>query len=213
MASGVFRNLTGQRFGRLTVIERDCGVIGANAYWICKCDCGGYSVVRGSHLTSGRTKSCGCLEKENLKRIGKASKHGKRKERIYSTWCKMKERCCTETSSSYSNYGGRGISVCGEWKNNFQTFYDWAMANGYSDDLTIDRIDVNGNYEPSNCRWVTHKEQANNTRKNRFITHNGETHTLAEWADASGLKYDTFYRRLKEGWSMDEIINTPVKKK
>ena len=124
----------------------------------------------------------------------------------------MKRRCNCSSYDGYKHYGGRGIAVCEEWKNNFQAFYEWSMANGYTDELTIDRIDVNGNYEPSNCRWVTRKVQSNNTRVNHFVTLNGCTKTLAEWAEEYGIKQDTMYHRLNRGWSIEQAITTPIRR-
>ena len=144
-------DLTGQRFGRLTVLER------TELKWLCKCDCGNKKIVAGGHLVSGDTKSCGCL------RI----KHGMRNTRLYSIWHGMKERCYNTKHKFYKHYGGRGIKVCEEWKNDFQTFADWALSHGYADNLTIDRIDVNGNYEPSNCQWATNAEQQRNKRNSK----------------------------------------------
>ena len=124
-------------------------------------------------------------------------------------WRAMKERCYNSKCEAYHNYGGRGIIVCDEWLHNFKAFYDWSITNGYRDDLTIDRIDVNGNYEPSNCRWVTRLTQANNQRTNHLITYKGETHTMAEWAKIKHISYGALRQRLYRKWSIEKALNTP----
>lgn len=156
---GTFIDLTGQRFGSLTVIERD--FTKSTTAWKCQCDCGNECVVFSANLTRGHTKSCGCLR----------LKHGQYYQKIYWVWSSMKKRCYNSNHPTFKNYGARGIKVCDEWKNSFQSFYEWAIKNGYESGLkqgecTLDRIDVNGNYEPSNCRWVSMKEQQNNKRNN-----------------------------------------------
>lgn len=204
MKSKRYADLTGQRFGRLTVLGRVWRLNTTKAHWLCQCDCGKLHVVRGSSLIKGDTKSCGCLQGNVI--------HGLRDSRLYETWHHMKQRCFNPNDRFYHHYGGRGIIVCDEWQQ-FKPFYEWAMENGYSEELTIDRVDVNGNYEPSNCRWVTRKVNSNNRRNNHFIEYNGETHTLTEWSEILGIESHTLIMRLKYNWSVEKAFTTPVRKK
>ena len=136
-------------------------------------------------------------------------RHGMRHTRIYNIWRSMRQRCTNPKCINYKNYGGRGIKVCPEWEQ-FQTFHKWAIDNGYSDELTIDRIDVNGNYEPSNCRWISYKEQSNNKTNNRRIEVGGEVHTMSEWAEIKGIKVSVIWYRLESGWTPERAVNEPA---
>lgn len=192
------KDLTGQRFSRLTVIRRvENKDNSGQACWECKCDCGNTIYTVGYCLRSGDTTSCGCYLNEVR---GQSSKtHGMTKTRIHTIWCSMKERCFNANDRNYIRYGQRGITVCDEWKNDFIAFYNWAIANGYSKDLTIDRIDVNGNYCPENCRWATKAEQANNKRTNHYVTRDGVTHTVTEWCEILGVSRSTVFKRIGKG--------------
>ena len=161
------KDLTGQRFGRLVVIERAESTKDGKARWVCLCDCGTTSIKVGKLLRNGHCKSCGCGEYEN--QLTSRISHGLSDTRLYNIWLGMKQRCYYPEHKDFHNYGGRGITVCEEWLNDFKAFYDWAIANGYREDLRIDRIDVNGNYEPSNCRWTTWREQRLNQRPRKRV--------------------------------------------
>lgn len=199
-----FIDLTGVKFGRLAVIKQAGRNKRGQIVWSCECDCGKEVVVCGASLRRGNTRSCGCLQRERA--IEYNTKHGGKGTRLYKTWKGIKERCFNPNKTKYSIYGGRGITICDEWKNDFKAFREWAMANGYNDTLTIDRIDANGNYEPSNCRWATQKEQQNNKRNNHLITFNGETHTLTEWASIKNIPRRTLQDRIYKGWKIEKSL-------
>ena len=140
-------------------------------------------------------------------------KHGMARTRLYRSWTSMRNRCNWKKDKEYKHYGGRGIKVCDEWQNNFEPFMEWALSNGYDDTLTIDRIDVNGNYEPSNCRWITRKEQNNNMTSNVRLTHNGVTHNLTEWSKITEISYSTLQGRIRRGWKTEDILFKPINKR
>ena len=206
---GKFIDLTGKRYGRL-VVKEFLGFKNHSSLWLCECDCGNTSVVYYSNLKRDNTKSCGCIFKE------KNEMHGLIDTRLYRIWANIKARCYYKKSVDYKDYGNRGIEMCDEWKNSFFSFYNWAISTGYDENLpkwecTIDRIDVNGNYEPSNCKWATIKEQANNKTNNIYITYKGETKTLPIWAEELDLPYKTLYNRLKRlNWSIEETFERPI---
>lgn len=203
------RNLIGQKFGELTVIGLDDRQ-SRKTYWVCKCDCGNLKIARSDALLSGATKSCGCLKKkQDAINFSHRIKHLQSHSRIYNIWLRMKARCSNIHEPCYYRYGGRGIKICQEWEHNFEAFYNWAINNGYSDELSIDRIDNNGNYEPNNCRWATMKEQSNNRRTNIKITIGNATKTLKQWCEIFELDYSTISARYQnnEFISIDELFN------
>lgn len=208
---GKLVDLTGQRFGRLTVLCRaGTQAPGKHTTWLCQCDCGKRTVVSAVNLNSGRQKSCGCLRNEkSLARIVNYNKEHQstRQKRIFKIWIGMRNRCYRENCEAYAWYGGRGIRICEEWAD-YETFERWALSSGYGPNLTIDRIDVNGDYTPENCRWVTRKVQAYNRRDNRRLTFQGETLTITEWAERIGCTPTCIYYRLNAGWSLEETLTT-----
>lgn len=192
-------DLTGKRFGNWQVIGY-AGIRGGQAAWVCRCDCNTIRTVRGSTLRNGESKSCGCLNGIPY------SWHQASKTRLYSIWSDMKRRCSNKNNSQYKYYGGRGISVCDEWANSFPVFQEWALSHGYQDNLSIDRIDVNGDYCSSNCRWTTTKEQCNNRRSNIFCEIDGVRKTLAQWADDTGMPRKQIYSRYHDGKRGHDLI-------
>lgn len=204
-----FIDLTNRDFGRLHVKYRD--LTSKYTKWICECDCGKITSVRSCHLISGAIKSCGCLSAENTAIRNHIQKtiHGLRDTRLYSIWHSMKQRCYDTSRSDYERYGGRGITVCDEWKDNFQSFYDWSMNNGYKANLTLDRKDNEKNYSPENCRWVTRLEQTVNRRNTIKITVRDSTHTLTEWSSILNISYSVLYRKYKDG-KAEEFIRSEV---
>ena len=204
-------DLIGRKFGKLTVIKKVESNSLGRAMWLCKCDCGNEVIVQGTCLRNGNTKSCGCLRIENSK--SKTVKHNLTKHRIYNIYIHIKQRCNKPKCKQYKWYGAKGIQICEEWEKDFINFYNWAMANGYKENLSIDRINVNGNYEPSNCRWVDMKTQQNNRGNNFRVKINNQTHTLPEWAEIYKISIHTIRTRLARGWKVQEAITTKVKGK
>lgn len=192
---GAFKDLRGQRFSKLVVLERAENARNGQARFKCRCDCGNEVVVVGSDLKSGRTQSCGCFQRECA--VQKHTTHGMRHTKNYSTWCNIRQRCYNPKSKYYKDYGGRGITMYEPWINDFQAFYDYVsqLEHFGEDGFTFDRVEVNGNYEPGNLRWATMKEQQRNRRNNAC----GERMTLAEAAGKSGIGYFTLIRRYNHG--------------
>ena len=193
--------MIGQKFGRLTVIEElsERNKHGKIVYK-CICDCGNTVNASGHLLRNGTIKSCGCLRLEGR------STHRKSGTRLYRILHHVKDRCYRTKNKDYQHYGDRGIKVCQEWLDDFMSFYNWAINNGYQENLTIDRIDVNGNYEPDNCRWVDQKTQTNNKRNSVYLTYEGKTQTITQWADELNCNRSAMYIRHRKGWSDKECL-------
>lgn len=205
---GKFIDLSGQKFNRLIVIKREENNKDNGSMWQCSCDCGNTTSVSGYNLRSNRIKSCGCLKLEQAK-IPKYKTLRYDNIRMYNIWRGIIDRCCNTNNCHFEDYGKRGIQVFEEWKESFCNFYNWAIAHGYKENLTIDRIDNDGNYEPSNCRWTTFKQQSRNRRSNHIITYNNESKTLIEWAETYNILKSTLSERLLNGWSIERALTTP----
>lgn len=206
---GYANNLIGQVFGSLEVIERFPHK-SKEIYWNCKCKCGTIKAIRGSHLKDGSTNSCGCEKfNTNIKRL---TTHSQSYTRLYHIWVNIKYRCYNQHCNHYFRYGGRGISVCKEWIESYEIFELWSLENGYTDILSLDRINNDGNYDPNNCRWATAREQGNNKSNNQYYEYDGLKLTLPEWANRYKINYGTLYKRIKEhNYSIEKALTTPVK--
>ena len=200
---GKKQDLTGRRFGRLTVIA-EAGRKRGGVLWLCRCDCGVEKEIMSATLLNGTTVSCGCYNRDIN------TKHDKSHSKLYSIYQCMKDRCTNPNAQEWERYGGRGIKVCDEWLKDKAEFFDWALANGYEEAergrCTLDRIDNDGDYSPQNCRWVTMKEQARNRSNNVNIEYGGETHCLSEWAEILGENYAKLVSRHRRHWSDKEIL-------
>jgi hypothetical protein len=205
-----FEDLTGKRFGRLVVLASEgYHEKSHSVQWKCRCDCGKEKIVLGGNLKTGKTVSCGCYSSEQ--KSLRSWKHGIGNEnRLFRIWAGIKQRCYNPNVRNYKRYGARGITMCDEWLDSFLTFQKWALENGYSDNLSIDRIDNNGNYCPENCRWTSTKKQNNNRGTTVFITYKGETHSVAEWSEITGIHASTLAQRKRNGWSDVECLEVPV---
>ncbi len=216
---GKFIDLTGHRYGRFTVVElvephiTPKGKI--RTQWKCLCDCGAERIVATCNLRNGTSRSCGCLSRELARK--RLTKHGLAGTKIYYVWQKMCQGCFSPNSREYKYYGARGITVCDEWCNNFQAFYDWAIESGYKEEIspnginkwTIERIDNDGNFEPDNCCWATMEAQANNKQTNHLVTFQGKTQTISRIAKQQNINPQLIYDRLKKDWEPEKAITTP----
>lgn len=202
--------MTGMKFGRWNVLSKH-GKKNGEITWLCECECGNTGIIKGGDLRSGKSQSCGCLRRE----LGSPNYvHGMTGTKIYKMWKNMKARCYNpSTGKDFINYGERGITVCDEWRDSFQNFCDWAMKNGYRDGLTIERIDVNKGYEPSNCTFIPMSEQPVN-RRNTLLTINGVTKPKKEWAKEAGINLRTLSSRInKLGWTPERAVSIPARGK
>jgi len=201
------QELIGERINLLTILNLGL----KKHYVVAKCECGIVKEYYIYNILSHHTRSCGCLEDKLFKE--RSITHGMSKHPIYKLWVDIKKRCFNEKSEAYKNYGGRGIVMCDEWKNDFMIFYDWAINNGYVKGLEIDRENNDLGYCASNCRFVDRIVNANNTRKNKYITFNSETKTLSQWARAYNISPLVLYTRVKNNWDMLDALTIPVSKR
>ena len=199
-------DIRGNKYGKLTVIERVENAEHGITRWKCLCDCGKYTIVRGSNLKTGAVKSCGCLIHQPH------NTHHLSNTKLYGVWAGIKSRCYNDNGSRcYKDYGGRGIVMCDEWKNDFMSFYKWALQNGYREGLTIERINVDGNYCPENCTWIPNSQQQGNRRSCLYYTYKGKTQNLKQWCDELNLDYKLMHDRIRmKKWSFERAITTPL---
>lgn len=210
-------DLTNRRFGRLVVLKRVENTRFNKTQWLCKCDCGKEIIAIGGNLIQKKQFSCGCQRRQEASiRAYNRRTHEMSDTRLYRIWHGIKTRCYKKNDPNYKHYGSRGIEMCDEWKNDFMPFYNWAMKNGYEPNAkrgitTIDRIDVNGNYCPENCRWITLSEQGNNKTTSRYMVVNGVKHTISEWSKITGIEKSTLKDRANRGDTGERFIR-PVDK-
>lgn len=196
--------IPGERFSKLVVLK-EVFREGKGRWVLCKCDCGNEKIVSLSNLRQGNVKSCRCLLHNATTKT-----HGGKGTRLYRIWAGIKSRCNNPHVQEYPRYGGRGITLCKEWLD-FDVFREWSNNNGYSDDLTIERIDVNGNYSPENCKWITLADQSRNRRNTIYVTYNNQEKTLKQWSKDTGIKYSVLFSRLKYlGWATEKAFTEPV---
>ena len=199
--------MIGKTFENWTVLEHDIErSVDRKTFYICECKCGTNRSVRADVLRNGRSISCGCLKKEMLRE--RVTTHGMTKTPLHNVWIALKDRCTNPNNQRFKYYGGKGVKVCEEWKHDFQKFYDFAIENGWKKGLTIDRMDNDGDYSPENCHFITNRKQQLNKSNNNRVTINGETLTIKEWCDKSGINRNTFVWRLRNGWQGNALLKT-----
>ncbi len=200
----------GDVFNRLRVDRLGPATKARKRRWYCTCECGKIVLVVGADMAFGRSQSCGCRQRDMT--LTRNLKHGQSGTPEYQAWWNMIHRCTSPDNEWFDDYGGRGIAVCESWLASFEAFFA-DMGNRPSDKHSLDRINVNGNYEPSNCRWATKSQQCRNIRNNFLLTHNGKTATPAEWSEITGIKDVTIKSRLRYGWSIEKALTAPVRAK
>lgn len=213
-------DLTNRKFGRLKAIRR-VGTRGNSPLWLCECDCGNFKEMTTRQLLHGSNQSCGCFFRDRslmnwaTSKLKKLSyRHGDYGTRLYGIWHGMKTRCLNPNAATFKNYGGRGITVCEEWKNDYVNFKVWAESNGYEEHLTLERIDNNGDYEPGNCKWITLAAQQLNTRQIKYYSYLGNPYTLRQLSEISGIQMHTIDMRIKKlGWSVEDAVTRPLRRK
>ncbi len=204
------KNRAGWRVGMLTVLYRGDSR-GKSTYWVCRCDCGTIKEVAASTLKPGNTASCGCHRRKVSAELARnlSLTHGKSRTLLYRVWQSLRDRCNNSQAQAYAGYGARGITVCREWED-FTVFESWATLSGYKHGLTIDRVDNDKGYSPDNCRWTTMAQQNNNRRSSVYLTHNGETKTIADWSRGTGLNRHTIHSRLRAGLPIDRVLDSAL---
>lgn len=205
--------LPGEKYNYLTTVKEIKDEKG-RTMWECKCDCGNTTTVSVTSLKTGKTKSCGCFRKKAANnRAKKAKTYGYTHHRLYACYYRIRRRCERKSDPSYNRYGGRGIKMCDEWKNDIMAFITWGIENGYKEGLSIDRIDNDGDYSPDNCRWADAMQQSNNRSTNKLVTYKGETHTVAEWSRIVGIRQLTLNARLVSGWTVEDALTVSTEER
>ena len=203
-------DLTGQKIGKLTVLQRVENTKQGQTRWLCQCDCGEQTIVHGQNLRYGKTQSCGCNRR--IAPVIAHTTHGGRHTRIYKKWVAIKSRCYNEKATGYKYYGGRGITMCDRWRDSFEAFYEdvSTLPHFEEEGYSLDRVNNDGNYEPNNVRWASVEEQQNNKRSNHLLTYGEQTQTIAQWAKEIGCDQRTLCNRLWRGWSVEKALFTPI---